>query len=130
MDNIEQLQEKFKFLRKTKEERKQELINFFENELQPFNGDIDKIPNIPIWDDNDYKQYIIPNLIRCGAIPKKDLIVGKTYIGNCRNATEAIWNGEKFTYKRYKFGTIYDEDINHFEDDDKSDLFVPIKEKE
>lgn len=38
-----------------------------------------------------------------------------------------FWNGKVFTYKRYKFGDIFDEDINHFEDDDGYDVFVPFE---
>lgn len=90
----------------------------------------DYIPDIPrMKTPEDYQEYVVKNFIRCGAIPKKDLIIGKTYIGNCRNASEAIWNGKVFIYKRTKFGYTYDEEINHFEDDDGFDLFVPIKEK-
>lgn len=102
------------------------IIDFFEN-LEPFNT-IDDIPDIPIVEKEIYNDYIVPNLIRCGAIPKEKLIVGKCYEGSCRNASNAVWNGEKFTYGRTKFGYTYDEDINHFQDDDGFDLFVPLKE--
>ena len=61
-------------------------------------------------------------------IPKSELIINKKYNGNCRNASEAVWNGEKFIYKRHKFGTDYIEEINHYEDDDEYDVFVPIEE--
>ncbi len=97
--------------------------------MKPFKNLYD-IPDIPHVDEKTYKEIIIPNLIRCGAIPKKDLIIGKTYIGECRNASEAVWNGHTFVYERYKFGDTFDEEINHFEDDDGYDLFVPIKLKE
>ncbi len=60
-------------------------------------------------------------------IPKSELIINKKYNGNCRNASEAVWNGEKFIYKRHKFGTTYNEEINHYEDDDGYDVFVPIE---
>ena len=102
------------------------IIEFFEN-LEPFNT-IDDIPDSPIVEKEIYNDYIVPNLIRCGAIPKEKLIVGKCYEGSCRNASNAVWNGEKFTYRRTKFGYTYDEDINHFQDDDGFDLFVPLKE--
>lgn len=102
------------------------IIDFFEN-LEPFNT-IDDIPDIPIVEKEIYNDYIVPNLIRCGAIPKEKLIVGKCYEGSCRNASNAVWNGEKFTYRRTKFGYTYNEDINHFQDDDGFDLFVPLKE--
>ena len=39
-------------------------------------------------------------------------------------------NWHTFVYERYKFGDTFDEEINHFEDDDGYDLFVPIKLKE
>ena len=89
--------------------------------------DVDYIPSIPIVDQDTYNDIIIPNLIRCGAIPKKDLTIGKTYLGHCRNADRAVWNGEVFIYQRTKFGYTYPEKINHFEDDNGFDLFVPIK---
>lgn len=67
------------------------------------------------------RKHIIP-------INKSELEVGKEYSGECRNANKAIWNGEKFIYTRYKFGIKYQEKINHYEDDDGYDVFVPIKE--
>ena len=106
-------------------------LNLLElQEMEPFDGDVEKIPSIPICGEKEYQKIVIPNLIRCGAIPKKDLIVGRTYIGECRNASEAMWNGEVFIYQRLKFHLVYPEEINHFEDDDGSDLFVPLKLKE
>lgn len=105
----------------------QHLLESYPN-LKPFK-EVWNIPEIPIVDKQTYNEIVIPNLIRCGAIPKKDLVIGQTYIGKCRNATEAVWNGSRFTYQRYKFGFTYPEDINHFEDDNGSDLFVPIKLK-
>ena len=104
-----------------------ELKGYLQN-MEPF---VNWIPDVPKVDSpEDYQEYVVKNYIRCGAIPKKDLIVGKTYIGNCRNATEATWNGEVFVYKRTKFGIKYNDKINHFEDDDGYDLFVPIKKVE
>ena len=64
---------------------------------------------------------------QCRAIPKHELRNGLTYQGNCRNASEAIWDVDKFVYTRYKFGTSYLEEINHYEDDDGYDVFVPIE---
>lgn len=113
---------------KVRKQQEKEIIKWFKK-MKPFKN-FNEIPNIPVVTDKIYKEVIIPELIRCGAIPKKDLIVGKTYIGDCRNASEAIWNGNTFVYKRNKFGTTFDENINHFEDDDGYDLFVPIKLKE
>jgi hypothetical protein len=95
---------------------------------KPFK-DTDDIPPIPRVPKEEYDNIIVPNIIRCGGIPKEQLIDGETYIGNCRNASEAVWNGKRFTYMRTKFGTTYPEDINHFQDDDGYDVFVPIKVK-
>ena len=115
-------------LKKEKEERYNTVLNNWK-ERKPFR-DEDDIPPIPIVLPKDYEEIIVPNIIRCGGIPKDKLIVGKTYIGDCRNAREAVWNGEKFTYMRTKFGSTYPETINHFQDDDGYDLFVPLKIKD
>lgn len=97
------------------------------NNLQPFIDEY-SIPDVPKMETpEDHEEYVVKNYIRCGAIPKKDLIIGQVYKGNCRNANEAIWNGKVFIYKRFKFGMEYFKTINHFEDDDGYDLFVPIK---
>lgn len=115
-------------LKREKEERYNNVLNYWK-ERKPFR-DEDDIPPIPIVLPKDYEEIIVPNIIRCGGIPKDKLIVGKTYIGDCRNATEAFWDGEKFTYMRTKFGSTYPETINHFQDDDGYDLFVPLKIKD
>ena len=115
-------------LKKEKEERYNTVLNHWK-ERKPFR-DEDDIPPIPIVLPKDYEEIIVPNIIRCGGIPKDKLIVGKTYIGDCRNAREAVWNGEKFTYMRTKFGSTYPETINHFQNDDGYDLFVPLKIKD
>ena len=92
---------------------------------------IDDIPNIPIMkSQEDYEEFIVKNLIRCGAIPKEKLEIGKTYLGSCRNSEEATWLGNCFEYTREKFGIKFPEKINHFEDDNGYDLFIPIKIKE
>ena len=115
-------------LKKEKEERYNTVLKHWK-ERKPFR-DEDDIPPIPIVLPKDYEEIIVPNIIRCGGIPKDKLIVGKTYIGDCRNAREAVWDGEKFTYMRTKFGSTYPETINHFQDDDGYDLFVPLKIKD
>ena len=124
-DKIQEIKDKLEEFRKN---RIPNLIKWLE-EMEPFNNE-DDIPEPPVMEKELYDKYVIPNFIRCGAIPKDKLIVGKTYIGSCRNASEAIWNGKVFTYKRTKFGFTYDEDINHFQDDDGYDVFVPIKIKD
>lgn len=98
--------------------------------LEPFKDEHD-IPDIPIFETDEEKKFyqdvVIPNLIRCGAIPKKDLEVGAEYIGDTRNTDKAKWNGEEFVYIRYKFGFTFEDKINHFENDDGFALFVPLK---
>lgn len=93
--------------------------------LKPFENEF-RIPTIPIVDKDTYDNIIVPNLIRCGAIPKEELIVGKQYVGKCRNANVATWLGNEFEYMRYKFGSTFPEKINHFQDDNGCDVFVPI----
>lgn len=122
--DIEKIKDK---LRKEKEERYNNILEYWKNR-SPFKNE-DDIPPIPVVKPQDYENIIIPNIIRCGGIPKEQLIKNETYIGDCRNASEAVWNGKKFTYMRTKFGTTYPEDINHFQDDDGYDVFVPIKLK-
>ena len=106
-------------------------IEVWKNMNDKFTVDkLDWIPEPPIVEPDDYVNVIIPALIRCGAIPKAQLEKGETYIGSCRNACEAVWDGLQFEYVRYKFGSTFKEKINHFEDDNRCDLFVPIKKKE
>lgn len=107
----------------------EEKIKWLE-EMKPFEkiGEDWCIPDIPILPKDVYEKYVIPNYIRCGAIPKKNLIEGKEYEGSCRNSGKAIWKGDHFEYIRYKFGSSYIDEINHFEDDDGHDLFIPMKE--
>lgn len=95
--------------------------------LKPFRNP-DDIPSIPKVDNDAEKDVIASILISCGAIPKDQLIVGKTYEGSCRNATKAVWNGTNFDYKRYKFGMILDDTVPHFEDEKYYDVFIPIKQ--
>jgi hypothetical protein len=109
----------------TPEKKHQRMIDYL-NSMKPFTEDY--IPEPPITDIDTYKNVVIPNFIRCGAIPKDKLIKGKTYFGSCRNADKAIWLGDQFEYIRHKWGDSYPEKINHFEDDDGYDLFVPIRE--
>lgn len=98
---------------------------------KPFNlENPDLWPEVPnLWDIERYRKELIPEIIRCGGIPKKDLIPGETYLGSCRNTSKAVWDGEKFKYTRVKFGFTYEESIHHFEDDlgDGADVFMPVK---
>ena len=106
-----------------------EYLKEYLQEMKPFNNP-DDIQNVPkMRTEEDYQEYVIKNFIRCGAIPKDKLVVGKVYIGSCRNSDEAVWLGNEFEYTRHKFGSSFKETINHFEDDDGYDLFVPLFEK-
>lgn len=86
--------------------------------------------DVPVCKNKDEEELVQKTLIDHGALPLHKLEVGKTYIGTCRNASEAIWQGDHFVYQRSKFGYTYPEKINHFQNDDGYDVFVPIKVKE
>ena len=94
--------------------------------------DEDGIPfiQIPQCENKEEELFVQEELIKHGAIPLDKLEVGKTYIGCCRNAGEAVWMGDHFVYQRYKFGFTFPEKINHFQNDNGYDLFTPIKVKE
>lgn len=94
-------------------------------------------PHIKIFDEDTIRQIDLPKpipidlydeLFKKGIIPKKDLVFGKYYFGRCRNSKVARWEGNEFTYMRIKFSWTFPEKINHLEDDDGSDLFVPLYE--
>lgn len=110
-----------------RQERLEQIKKYWEENKTPFIKAYE-VPNLPIVDSDEWKTFYVPILIERGAIPKEKLIVGKRYYGNCRNANVAVWLGEVFEYQRYKFGYTFPEKINHFEDDNGYDLFVPIRE--
>ena len=60
-------------------------------------------------------------------LDKSELVVGQTYRGMCRNATEAVWTGQGFEYEREKFKTTYTETLPHPEDDQGYDVFMPLR---
>ena len=94
--------------------------------------DEDGLPfiQIPQCENKEEELFVQEELIKHGAIPLDKLEVGKTYIGCCRNACEAVWMGDHFVYQRYKFGFTFPEKINHFQNDNGYDLFLPIRLKE
>jgi hypothetical protein len=59
-------------------------------------------------------------------IPKDQLVHGKYYCGECRNAGIARWNGydQVFYYWRTKFGDRFLEPISCPEDDQDHDVFI------
>lgn len=119
MVDIEKIKEMFENQEKEREQRQKE---FWENLVIK---DEDDIPHLPI----PLTEWHCEKLFKAGAIRKKDLKDGKLYLGKCRNANKAKWDKKRnvFVYQRTKFGFTFPEDINHFEDDDGYDLFVPIK---
>lgn len=97
----------------------------FLNNLNPFSY-IDDIPSIPPAQNVEEHKVIIDALIRCGAIPKSKLIWHRRYKGKCRNACEAIWDGEYFKYLTKDCGQPCFEKIKHFEDEPLFDAFIPL----
>ncbi len=96
--------------------------------MKPFK-EVKDIPQLPVVNKEEWENFFIPILIKCGAIPKVGLKDGVWYIGDHRNCQIAKWDVDKkkFHHLRYKFGYRWD-DCNHFEDDDGYALFVPIRE--
>jgi len=107
-----------------REERKRRVKEYWEN-LPKINTPRD-VPDLPKVDIQEWKDYYVPKLIEAGAIPKKDLVEGEYYVGEHRRAVVAKWTGKDFVYNREKFGNVYEDKCNHFEDDDGFALFVPI----
>ena len=85
--------------------------------------------DVPIPLNKEEEIFIQDTLINHGAIPLHELEIGKTYIGFCRNASEAVWDGDRFVYQRFKWGTTFPDTINHFQNDDGYDVFVPVRLK-
>lgn len=113
-------------LQQVKEERLKRIRQYWENGLPKFKEPHD-VPTLPRATETEWKEFYVPKLIEAGAIPKKDLVVGQIYIGDHRRTNCAKWTGENFVYRRYDFGSFYDDYCNHFEDDDGFALFVPIR---
>ena len=107
-----------------REERKKRVKDYWEN-LPKINTRMD-VPELPKVGIEEWEGYYVPKLIEAGAIPKKDLVEGQYYIGEHRRAVVAKWTGKDFIYNREKFGNVYEDKCNHFEDDDGFALFVPI----
>lgn len=60
-------------------------------------------------------------------LDKEELVIGQTYKGYCRNATEAVWTGKNFEYDRQKFDFKYKDHCNHPSDDIGFDVFMPLR---
>ena len=105
----------FKFLHIKIEESEDELI-------LDWSSQENKLGRIYIEDINPY---LIKHI---GAVSKSELKDGKDYHGVCRHAKVAKWSKKDncFYYIRKKFDKIFLDKINHPEDDDGYDLFIPI----
>lgn len=126
-NNIEELKIRAEaHLRQIKAEREQKIREYWEKELPKFNNPED-VPELPKVDEKEWKEFYVPKLIQAGAMPKKDLIIDQYYIGEHRRATVAKWVGNKFIYNRTKFNNVFEDECNHFEDDDGFALFVPLR---
>jgi hypothetical protein len=110
-----------------KAEREQRIREYWET-LKPFAG-VNDIPELPRVETDEWNNFYVPKLIGAGAIQKKNLVDGQFYAGDHRRATIAKWDAKqnKFIYNRTKFNMTYEDDCNHFEDDDGYALFVPIR---
>lgn len=110
-----------------KAEREKRIREYWET-LKPFTG-VNDVPELPRVDNDQWINFYVPKLIKAGAIPKKDLVHGQYYAGDHRRATIAKWDAQqnKFIYNRTKFNMTFEDDCNHFEDDDGFALFVPIR---
>lgn len=103
-----------------KQKEKQDLINWW-NKLKPFKDEKD-VPHLP----NPLEKFFVDKLIELGAIPIDELEIGEWYYGNYRNAKLGKWNGKTFDHIRWSHGYYWDE-CNHFQDDDRYALFVPLR---
>lgn len=119
-------EERITFIEKIKEERRKNIREYWETVRTPFKTP-DDIPELFQTSKEEWANYYVPILIERGAIPKSELEIGETYLGKCRNNTEATWNGEDFEYLRYKFGVYNIDTCKHFEDDHVYDVFIPIR---
>ena len=98
------------------------------NNLPKFES-IWQVPQLPQVEDPEvWKSFYVVKLIEAGAIPKSLLKDQEYYIGDHRRAQVAQWRAEKnkFVYMRSKFSHVFEDECNHFEDDDRFSLFVPI----
>lgn len=105
---------------------KDNINEIFEN-LKPLVVHTD-VPNLPRTDSETWNTIIVPNLLKAGAIRKSKLEDGKLYYGDYRSSKFGRWDSIKnrFIVNRWKFQWCEDY-CNHFEDDDKFALFVPIR---
>lgn len=58
----------------------------------------------------------------------ENLIIGKTYEGEGRNFQKGIWNGTSFIGMRYKYGSYFEDEEDHWDSDDVHGTFKPFKQ--
>jgi hypothetical protein len=56
-------------------------------------------------------------------LAKSSLVAGAYYVGICRSARVARWDGAMFHHWRLKFGAQFVETIKHRDDDETFDVF-------
>lgn len=136
--------EQYKYAKKKITERKNvEYIEDFKEmwdmleDIEDFTLTVQEcFPTFKTIDKENVKHLRLPNpisfscyleLYRKGVIPKRELVKDTYYAGSCRNTSMAMWDGERFLYKRHKMGTTFTDVISCIEDDDGYDLFVPVE---
>lgn len=130
MNNLERYKEHLRRMkedpeyRKSEQEKKEIALKEYWTNLKPFEkaSDVPQLPN-PLTD------FYTNRIIELGGIRKSELKDGQWYYGDFRNSHFGRWNQSKqvFEYINYSFGHYWDE-CNHFEDDDRFALFVPLRE--
>ena len=108
------------YVEKIKQEREENIRQWWLS-LKPFETEKD-VPDLP----NPLTSFYVNRLIELGAIPIDKLEIGEWYYGNYRNAKLGKWNGKTFDHIRWSHGYYCDE-CNHFQDDDRYALFVPLR---
>ena len=108
------------YVEKIKQEREENIRQWWLS-LKPFESEKD-VPDLP----NPLTGFYVNRLIELGAIAIGELEIGEWYYGNYRNAKLGKWNGKTFDHIRWSHGYYWDE-CNHFQDDDRYALFVPLR---
>ena len=87
------------------------------------------VPTLPRVEEQEWKEFYVPRLIKAGAIPLVELQDGAVYEGDHRCGKVARWHEEKqeFEYPDWEFNVKTTARCNHFENDDGFALFVPLK---
>jgi hypothetical protein len=49
-------------------------------------------------------------------LKKDELVIGKSYECDARNFSVGVWNGSVFVYTRYKFGSEFEDEEQHWDD--------------